>query len=165
MIEQLGRLLLSPQAQRVIGEDLMARVQIEACGVLLGELVTGEQGDEWLVDDVVPLRNIAGSPVYFEFDPGDLLQLEMERPGQIIGVYHSHPTGYARASRTDQQNMARVNEEQSIPWCWLIVCGPFNETFAEYMHARGGVLPEDRLIAYYHYPEQGLAALAISLAS
>src|SRR5512142_123085 len=61
MIEQQGRLGLSRQAQLVIGEDLMERAQIEACGVLLGELVTGEQGDEWRVDDVVPLRNIAES--------------------------------------------------------------------------------------------------------
>ncbi len=165
MIEQQGRLVLSRQAQLVIGEDLMVRAQIEACGVLLGELVTGEQGDEWRVDDVVPLRNIAESPVYFEFDPGDLLEVEMQQSGQIIGVYHSHPTGYARASSTDQQNMARVNQEQSIPWCWLIVCGPFHETFVQDVSTRGGALPEERLIAYYHYPEQGLAALAISLAT
>lgn len=117
-----------------------------------------EQGN-WHVEAAHPLRNIHQSPVYFEFAPEELLRFELEHPGEIIGVYHSHPTGYPTASDTDRQNMRRVNVEQQIPWAWLIICGPFS----------GKRLPHaDRLasyalVAYHHYPANGLQQLRVFL--
>lgn len=165
--EQYPILALSWQAQQTIYADLVERPQIEACGVLLGsqeDNESGESGLRWHIENVVPLRNSVNSPVLFEFDPAELLQVEMEHSEPIVGVYHSHPTGYGRASSTDRQNMQRVNQEQQIPWCWLIVCGPFDSAFAQMVEQ--GALPGKRMIAYYHHPEPdgpGLVKLNVEL--
>jgi hypothetical protein len=105
------------------------------------------------------LRNIFHSPVYFEFAPEDLLEIELTYPGQVVGVYHSHPTGFAKASNTDRQNMQRVNQEQHIPWVWLIISGPFDEQFTQRAH---GLIPQDAIIAYHHYEQEGLQQIVIT---
>jgi len=91
--------------------------------------------------------------VYFEFAPEDLLAVELDHPGKIVGVYHSHPTGFAVASSTDHENMRRVNVEQQIPWVWLIICGPFDETFEPGQ--------KSSMIAYHYYEELELQEIAI----
>ena len=147
-------LLLSPVAWQTLLLDAYQRQHIEACGALLGNI--DEQGN-WQVEAAHPLRNACPSAVYFEFDPAELLLIELEQPGRMIGVYHSHPTGPTRASSTDRKNMQRVNLEQEIPWVWLIVSGPFRSQEAESQQlieppritARGD-------IAYYHHPDSGL---------
>ena len=129
-------------------KDVYQRRHMEACGVLIGErAVEGH----WHVVQVQPLNNITASPTYFEFAPEELLEVELAYPDRIIGVYHSHPTGYARASKTDQQNMQRVNLEQGIPWVWLIVCGPFTPEEAE----------KNTILAYYHDERAGLQQVNI----
>ena len=146
---------LSKAAQEALLTDVCGRPSIEACGVLLGHR---DEADNWYVEEVLPLRNVADSPVYFEFAPEDLLAVELSYPGQIVGVYHSHPTGFDRASDTDRQNMERVNQEQHIPWIWLIVCGPFDEAFIE--RAKGAI-PQNSTIAYHHYKEIGLQCISL----
>ena len=98
------------------------------------------------------------SPVYFEFAPEDLLAVELRYPGQTVGVYHSHPTGFDRASKTDCQNMQRVNQQQHIPWIWLIICGPFDHAFID--HAKGAI-PYNSIIAYHHFEDIGLQCIPI----
>src|SRR5438270_202559 len=117
------QLTISVNAQKTLLIDVHKRQRIEACGLLLGRI--DEEGN-WHVEEAHPLRNIFDSPVYFEFAPEDLLEVDMAYPGEVIGVYHSHPTGLAIASSTDRQNMKRVNVEQQIPWVWLIISGPFD---------------------------------------
>src|SRR5919205_272054 len=90
---------LNETALQEIFSDVYRRADIEACGVLLGS----SSNNSWDVEHVHPLRNIADSSVYFEFAPEDLLAVELAYPGQIVGVYHSHPTGYARASSIDEE--------------------------------------------------------------
>lgn len=147
------RLLLSSSAQKLLALDIYQRATIEACGVLLGE--RDKQGN-WLIDQVQPLNNIFHSPVYFEFAPEELLEIELAYPDRIVGVYHSHPTGYERASSTDVKNMHRVNLEQQIPWVWLIACGPFDTA----------VPPPERItparfIAYHYYADMGLQQITV----
>src|SRR5215467_9809324 len=91
--------------------DVYKHERIEACGLLLG---TMDDAGNWRIDNAHPMRNIFDSPVYFEFAPEELLSADLAYSGRIIGVYHSHPTGLAVASRTDQQNMKRVNVEEHI---------------------------------------------------
>ncbi|GHO42478.1 Mov34/MPN/PAD-1 family protein [Ktedonospora formicarum] len=148
-------IILSKRARQEIYQDIHQRTSIEACGVLLGSM--GREGN-WHVERVQPLANTANSPVYFEFAPEELLTTEMHNEGQVIGVYHSHPTGFPQASNTDQQNMHRVNVEQGIPWAWLIVCGPFNAT-SDFSHDSD--LAPGKLLAYYHYEHEGLQRLDI----
>ena len=146
-----ARVRLSIQTQDMLFKDVCQRRHIEACGVLLGQI--DEEGS-WHIEQVHPLRNIFDSPVYFEFAPEDLLEVELEYPGQIVGVYHSHPTGLAVASSTDRENMRRVNVEEQIPWVWLIVRGPF-DTLWQPEQARSSV------IAYHHYEQWGLREIPV----
>ena len=150
---------LSRKALRQILTDAQQRSKIEACGVLLGSIDTH---GNWLVEETQPLRNIAESAAYFEFDPEELLHVELEASYQIVGVYHSHPSGYPVASGTDRQNMQRVNEEQNIPWAWIIVKGPFHQDFMEWAQQQ----PEEAaimMIAYHHYVRKGLQHVIIQV--
>jgi proteasome lid subunit RPN8/RPN11 len=146
---------LSVAAQKNLFLDLCARPHIEACGVLLGSI---DASGNWYIERTLPLRNVFSSPVYFEFSPEELLEVELAHPGQIVGVYHSHPTGFAVASKTDRDNMKRVNKEQQIPWLWLIVRGPFDATFASRADM---TIPEQSIIAYHHYQHKGLQHIAL----
>lgn len=146
---------LSKAAQEALLADICGRPSIEACGVLLGYR---DEADNWYVEEILPLPNIFDSPLYFEFAPEDLLAAELSYPGQTVGVYHSHPTGSDRASDTDRQNMERVNQEQHIPWIWLIICGPFDKAFIE--RAKEAI-PQDSIIAYHHYEETGLQRISL----
>ena len=137
--------------------DIAQRPHIEACGILLG---TQDQQGNWHIEEAYPLRNTFSSPVYFEFDPEELLLTELAHPGEIIGVYHSHPTGFARASHTDRENMRRVNHEQKIPWLWLIICGPFDADFTPQLLTH---TISTTMIAYHHYEHRGLCKIKIEL--
>lgn len=148
-------LVLGNTAQQTILADITQRSQIEACGVLLGSI---NSTGNWNVEQAQPLVNSAASPVYFEFDPAELLQVELTYPEQIIGVYHSHPTGFPQASQTDRDNMRRVNLQQSIPWVWLIISGPFDVNFRQ---KASGTLIASSLIAYHHFATGGLQRILL----
>jgi proteasome lid subunit RPN8/RPN11 len=149
------RVTISRQAEQALIRDVWQRSAIEACGVLLGH-IDGTGG--WHISDIRPLRNIYDSPVYFEFAPEDLLEAELAHPGEIIGAYHSHPTGLRRASTTDRDNMQRVNVEQQIPWVWFIVSGPFPLEQAQQQR-------QLEVVAYHHYADMGLRTLPVEFAS
>ncbi len=144
---------ISSITQKILTLDVQQRPQIEACGILLGSI--DSQGN-WHAEQAQPLRNRYNSAVYFEFEPEELLEAELRYPGQIIGVYHSHPTGYAEASSTDRENMKRVNTEQDIPWVWLILRGPFQQ------HAHQELVAT-AIMAYHHDAKQGLQKVHILL--
>ncbi len=146
---------LSPAAQKVIYLDVCQRPEIEACGVLLG---SRDEAGNWQIEQAHPLRNMFNSPVYFEFYPEDLLTMELTYPDKVVGVYHSHPTGFPHASKTDRDNMQRVNREQHIPWLWLIISGPFDSTFRQRAQEH---LPEESMIAYHHFEQEGLQKISI----
>ncbi len=142
---------ISSIAQKILTLDVQQRPHIEACGILLGHI--DAQGN-WHIEQAQPLRNPTNSAVYFEFEPEELLEAELRYSGQIIGVYHSHPTGYAEASSTDRENMKRVNVAQDIPWIWLIIRGPFQQ------HAPHE-LTSASIMAYHHYARHGLQKVHI----
>ncbi|RDS77488.1 peptidase [Alteriqipengyuania lutimaris] len=74
----------------------------ECCGLLLGEggRITHAQ----------PAANVHRDPAtHFEIDPRDLIgAFKAERAGgpQVIGYYHSHPTGDPTPSATDRAQAA-----------------------------------------------------------
>lgn len=158
-----AKLLLSTAAWKTILLDAYGRREIEACGALLGQM---DHAGNWCVAEALPLRNTATSPVYFEFEPAELLTVDLEQPGRMIGVYHSHPAGPAMASSTDRQNMRRVNVEQQIPWVWLIVSGPFATSPVGNTARPDGKNGESTisargLVAYHHYDDTGLQRIEI----
>src|SRR5215469_10353502 len=141
--------------------DVYKRQQIEACGLLLGTI---DDAGNWHIDEIHPMRNTFDSPVYFEFAPEELLSADLAYSERIIGVYHSHPTGLAVASRTDHQNMKRVNVEEHIPWVWLIVSGPFDHapSLLQQVQRRLQRIPDTSIVAYHYYEDEGLQRLAIN---
>jgi [CysO sulfur-carrier protein]-S-L-cysteine hydrolase len=70
----------------------------EACGI-----VAGPEGSD-RPERVVPMINAAGSPTFYEFDPGELLALYKElwaNDEEPVVIYHSHTATEAYPSRTD----------------------------------------------------------------
>ena len=77
-------------------EHLDKHVPLEACGLL-----AGKQGR---VEKVIFVRNQAQSSVRFVMEPYEQLQAFdwIDRNGlELLGIFHSHPTGPATASPTD----------------------------------------------------------------
>jgi proteasome lid subunit RPN8/RPN11 len=154
-IQKNARVVLSIDSRKTLLQDIYQRRSIEACGVLLGTI---DVDGNWHIQQALPLRNTSHSSVYFEFAPEELLEVELTYPGQIVGVYHSHPGGFAAASTTDRENMQRVNQEQHIPWVWLIIYGPFDEAF---MQRSKEHIPLPAILAYHHYEQEGLHELSV----
>lgn len=79
----------------------------ECCGLLLGQMETqsGMQRIE-KIDLAVPTANLAQDPhTHFEIDPKALIaahKAAREGGRQVLGYYHSHPTGLAVPSTTDE---------------------------------------------------------------
>src|SRR5579859_5519435 len=154
------RVSVSAAARKTMLLDVYKRRRIEACGVLLGTI---DEAGNWHVEAAHPLRNPFDSPVYFEFAPEDLLQVDILYPGRIIGSYHSHPGGLASASSTDRKNMKRVNVEQRIPWVWLIISGPFERAPSLIQEERDflSAVQASSFVAYHHYTDRGLQSIEI----
>ncbi len=106
----------------------------ECCGLLLGQVSAGGV----CIEKAAPAQNIADDRLTrFEIDPAALLAAhKAARAGgpQIVGYYHSHPTGHPVPSATDCEHAsgdARI---------WAIVAGGE--------------------VAFWRDGEQGFAAMA-----
>lgn len=66
----------------------------EACGILLG---SGS-----LVDQIVPIRNVAPGDAEFVMDPDELFDV-LSRRDDVVGSWHSHPTSTAVLSNADRE--------------------------------------------------------------
>ncbi len=75
----------------------------ECCGLMLGA--------ENQITQIQPTSNVHPKPeTQFEIDPGDLIaayQAEREGGPQVVGFYHSHPSGPPTPSATDRAMAAR----------------------------------------------------------
>ena len=85
----------------------------EACGLFLG---TPRR-----IETAIPTRNVHPTPrSHFEIDPAALIAAhKAARAGgpEIVGYWHSHPTGQAAPSATDQ---ASASGDAKV---WAIVAG------------------------------------------
>ena len=82
--------------------------------MLLGR---GAQADSSAVERALWAPNLATEPDRFELDPGAQLRAERiagETGLELLGVWHSHPRGDARASARDRAGAWS-------PWWYLIV--------------------------------------------
>ena len=72
----------------------------EACGLL------GGKGDE--VNWVYPISNIARSAERFRMDPLQQLKalMQIDESGELVGIYHSHPSGPTTPSELDVKEAA-----------------------------------------------------------
>lgn len=93
------------EVTRAVLDSLLAEAakagRMECCGLLLGKVEGGIER----IDAVRPCANVADDPATrFEIDPAALLAAhKAARAGgsQILGYYHSHPTGHPVPSATD----------------------------------------------------------------
>ena len=80
---------------------VLSQAPLEACGLLAGK------GNK--VEAVLPVHNIARSPVRFRIDPQEQLNAFewIEANGlDLVGIFHSHPSGPEAASATDVEEAA-----------------------------------------------------------
>lgn len=106
----------------------------EVCGVLGG--TTDEEGDgsdagERRVDAALPVENVAERPrTRYELDAAEQLERieAIEGEGsEVVGFYHSHPTGPAKPSATDRAQatwpgasyvIVDLRDERVGAWRW-----------------------------------------------
>ena len=91
------------QAERLMAAARAARPE-EACGALIGTVRRGRVE----VERIEPLSNVAAEPKRrYEIDPRQLLDLQRSgRDGgfEVVGYYHSHPSGDAVPSDVDRRS-------------------------------------------------------------
>lgn len=93
---------------------------LEVCGILAGRW--SDDGDHGIVD-AYPTTNVHHEPrTEYLIDPREqlevTLEVEDERGLDVVGYYHSHPTGWDALSETDE---AKANQPGA---CYLLVWWP-----------------------------------------
>jgi [CysO sulfur-carrier protein]-S-L-cysteine hydrolase len=80
-----------------MGDQAARNPQRECCGLLAGR--------DGIISVICPARNAHANPATgYEIAPQELFQLMREiraKDLQLLGIYHSHPRGENRPSRTD----------------------------------------------------------------
>ena len=103
-------LTISSELHRQLLSDTAESPHAEICGLLIG---SGR------IERVVPARNVSTDPArLFEIDPAVLFAaIRAERSGQgdILGYYHSHPSGPPEPSPRD------VDQAIADGRIWLII--------------------------------------------
>jgi proteasome lid subunit RPN8/RPN11 len=107
------RIVLPREVRTAMIEHARRETPHECCGLLLGR--------GWTIDEAVPMPNVAATPAT-RFRVDERAHFELRRRlrsalagREIVGAYHSHPSGPARPS-------ARDIEEAGYPeWVCLIV--------------------------------------------
>jgi [CysO sulfur-carrier protein]-S-L-cysteine hydrolase len=91
----------------------------EVCGVVAVDAERSQNGDGGRAVQVYRARNVHASPLRFEIDPQELLELwnAIERGGRELGaIYHSHVRSEPYPSQTD------INFAANWPGVeWIIV--------------------------------------------
>jgi [CysO sulfur-carrier protein]-S-L-cysteine hydrolase len=97
----IPQLVLTQEQYDKMLQHVAEHAPLEACGLLAGK------NDR--VENVLPVRNQAQSPVRFVMDPYEQLQAFewIDSQGlELLGIFHSHPAGPETASATDIQEAA-----------------------------------------------------------
>ena len=92
----ISRLSLSKKQWVEMHTHVASQIPLEACGLLAGK------NDR--VEKVLPVRNQAQSPVRYVMDPYEQLKAFSwieSHDLDLLGIFHSHPTGPETASVTD----------------------------------------------------------------
>jgi proteasome lid subunit RPN8/RPN11 len=129
-------LRLSPSLREQIHNEARAALPRECCGLVEGV----RSGENVLATKLHPTRNIAEETDQFEIDPEahfSILRSARARGAEIVGCYHSHPSGRAVPSAWD---LANVGEEGFV---WLIHAleEPREGEFAAFVVSAGKLVP------------------------
>lgn len=94
--QSLQRIRLTESQWQLMLMDVQLKAPEEACGLL------GGLGDKTL--EIIPITNILRSPYRYRMAPGEQLhafQRFDEQGLELIGIYHSHPSGPSFPSQSD----------------------------------------------------------------
>jgi proteasome lid subunit RPN8/RPN11 len=118
--------------RRALEEHAAAEAPNEACGLLALR--------DGVAERYIPCVNTAASPYRFDLRvPDPALIFELEDDGLELAVFHSHPTGSAKPSRTD---IANIGLWEGRPY--LILSRPTGELLAwKIERGAAGPLPLD----------------------
>ena len=100
MGESLEHFVVDQAQYEAMLAHILACLPNEACGLLGGQV----HGSDRIAQLVIPVENMLHSPVRFRMDP--LKQLEAfqyieSQNMELVGIFHSHPTGPDAPSQTD----------------------------------------------------------------
>ncbi len=119
----IRQLTIGREYRKAILRHIESQLPLEACGLLAGK------NDR--VEKVLPVRNQAQSPVRFVMDPYEQLAAFnwIDANGlELLGIFHSHPTGPETASVTDIEEAAyevvhvicsRAEEKWNLRGFWI----------------------------------------------
>ena len=111
-------MVVAPALRRALEEHAAAEAPNEACGLLALR--------DGVAERYIPCVNTAASPYRFDLRvPDPALIFELEDDGLELAVFHSHPTGSAKPSRTD---IANIGLWEGRPY--LILSRPTRELLA-----------------------------------
>jgi proteasome lid subunit RPN8/RPN11 len=92
----INTLKMQPTHWQIMQRHVAEQAPLEACGLLIGIKDS--------VETVLKMRNADQSPVRFRMDPREqynaLLWIE-DNELDLVGIYHSHPSGPETVSATD----------------------------------------------------------------
>lgn len=103
-------------ARAALLAEMRRALPLEACGLLGGH----QEGEDFLVEEVLPLENVAKSPRRFMLAPRDQFDAVRKlraRGLSLLGNWHSHPTGPCAMSRAD---LAMAFDERLL----YLICAP-----------------------------------------
>jgi desampylase len=92
----LSEFRLSAKVAAALIADARTKPNMECCGLLAGRNNTSEE--------ILPANNSLNSPTAYEIAPAELFSLfrtMRTRALNLTGIYHSHPAGENRPSKTD----------------------------------------------------------------
>ena len=88
-------LVLAPGLLELMIKHAKEKYPQEACGLLVGK---------GSADRFIPMENTLASSTAFEMDPAKLISTLRDLRGageELVAIYHSHPRGPARPSKSD----------------------------------------------------------------
>jgi proteasome lid subunit RPN8/RPN11 len=110
--------VVAPALRRALEEHAAAEAPNEACGLILLR--------DTVAEHYLPCLNAAASPYRFDLRvPDPVVIADAEDDGYELAVFHSHPTGSAKPSRTD---IANIGLWEGRPY--LILSRPTGELLA-----------------------------------
>ena len=111
-------MVIPPEVRRALVAHTQDEAPNEACGLIALRDSVAER--------YIPCDNTAASPYRFDLRvPDPALVFELEDEGLELAVFHSHPTGSAKPSRTD---IANIGLWEARPY--LILSRPTGELLA-----------------------------------
>jgi proteasome lid subunit RPN8/RPN11 len=117
---------MPPGVERMLIGLALASPEREICGFIMGG---------W---EVTPIDNVAKDDYTFDMDPEQQLEIFATRRSEIVGVYHSHPSGSEYPSDRDIYGAPRgmrywIVTDKSVTE-WVIDNGTATTTVAAAIH-------------------------------